>query len=182
MSISWDIKYRSVKRKIYTNKRNCKQTYTWEKRHISWPSNRLVESTKFIEANNIFLFTLWIYYHHIKTFKHNIIFPKFLKILLDNNANSSCKHVYWQSRNYFKFIFFYFPIFRQRHYVTKRRCQNTIEFLNSEFSNRPYSIRRLWKEKKIFENISSEIVCGNVSSWTYLIGLTAMRNEVNQIW
>ena len=63
------MKYKSIKCKIYTNKKSKKlQAVMYLKKcHISWPSNCFVESAKFIEANDTFLFTfLRIYYLHIK--------------------------------------------------------------------------------------------------------------------
>ena len=64
------MKYKSIKCKIYTNKKSEKlQAVMYLKKcHISWPSDCFVESAKFIEANNTFLFTFFrIYYLHIKT-------------------------------------------------------------------------------------------------------------------
>ena len=50
-----------------------KQKYDFpcSERHISWSSNRLVESTKFTEANNMFLFTLFSYL--LSPYKINLV-------------------------------------------------------------------------------------------------------------
>ena len=39
--------------------------------------------------------------------KHNIIFAKFLKILLDNNVTSSLTHIRWRSKNHWEVIWVY---------------------------------------------------------------------------
>ena len=46
----------------------------------------------------------------VVSLKHNIIFAKFLEILLDNNVTSSHTHIRWQSKNHLEVIWVY--IFR----------------------------------------------------------------------
>ena len=73
------------------------------KRHISWPSNRFVESMKFIEANDIFLFTLFSYL--LSSYKSNLVRDVSSRLrILESSLRSSFvilvfgEMKFWQSR------------------------------------------------------------------------------------
>ena len=52
--------------------------------------------------------------------KHNIIFAKFLEVLLDNNVTFfACTHSLTKQKSFGSNLSLYFPIFYWRHYLTK---------------------------------------------------------------